>query len=189
MAASVIGAQLYTLRDHLKTPPEIAKTLARVRKMGYEAVQVSGVGAIDRLAKNLPPHMPHGVGGENQAPRTPPGHRAGLELGDVDQSGLQIPQRQGMGFVEMCGNAFDVVAGFSQQFTPPRGLAGEDQAFHGYLKKPQPVLRPSRPASTSWVSSGQGRYLGSPNSAYSTRRIDRQTSRPTKSANCSGPMG
>ena len=47
MAASVIGAQLYTLRDHLKTPPDIAKTLARVRKMGYEAVQVSGVGAID----------------------------------------------------------------------------------------------------------------------------------------------
>jgi len=55
MAQSVIGAQLYTLRDHLKTPPEMAKTLARVRKMGYEAVQVSGLGAVEtkELAKML----------------------------------------------------------------------------------------------------------------------------------------
>ena len=55
MSGSVIGAQLYTLRDHLKTPPDIAATLARVRKMGYEAVQVSAVGPIEptELAKIL----------------------------------------------------------------------------------------------------------------------------------------
>src|SRR6266496_4460 len=53
--ASQIGAQLYTLRDYLKTPADIAKTLARVRKLGYEAVQVSGAGPIDpaELAKIL----------------------------------------------------------------------------------------------------------------------------------------
>src|SRR5437773_7136165 len=52
---SRIGAQLYTLRDYLKTPADIAKTLARVRKLGYEAVQVSGAGPIDpaELAKIL----------------------------------------------------------------------------------------------------------------------------------------
>ena len=33
MTKSVIGAQMYTLRDHPKTPPEIAKTCARVKKM------------------------------------------------------------------------------------------------------------------------------------------------------------
>jgi len=53
--ASQIACQLYTLRDFAKTPADIAKTLARVRKIGYEAVQVSGMGQIDakELAKIL----------------------------------------------------------------------------------------------------------------------------------------
>ncbi len=46
MAKSVIGAQLYTVREHCKTAEDLAKTLARLRKIGYEAVQVSAVGPI-----------------------------------------------------------------------------------------------------------------------------------------------
>ncbi|NLF86727.1 MAG: hypothetical protein GX571_11550, partial [Lentisphaerae bacterium] len=42
----VIAAQLYTLRDFMKTPDEMAKTLARVRQIGYDAAQISGVGPI-----------------------------------------------------------------------------------------------------------------------------------------------
>ncbi|MCS7033135.1 MAG: sugar phosphate isomerase/epimerase, partial [Phycisphaerae bacterium] len=42
-----IACQLYTLRDFLKTPSDIARTLARVRKIGYEAVQLSALGPID----------------------------------------------------------------------------------------------------------------------------------------------
>ena len=38
-------------------------------------------------------------------------------------------------------------------------------------------------------SSGQGRYLGSPKPSCSTSMIDRQTSRPIRSASASGPMG
>jgi sugar phosphate isomerase/epimerase len=55
MPASSIAAQLYTLRDFIKTPQDIAKTLHRVRQIGYEAVQVSGMGKIDphELAKIL----------------------------------------------------------------------------------------------------------------------------------------
>ncbi|HJP30746.1 MAG TPA: sugar phosphate isomerase/epimerase [Candidatus Latescibacteria bacterium] len=47
MSASVIGAQLYTLRDFLKTPEDIRSTFGRVRDMGYEAVQCSALGPID----------------------------------------------------------------------------------------------------------------------------------------------
>lgn len=56
---SVIGAQMYTLRDHLKTPIDMAKTCARVKKMGYDAIQVSAFGAIEvaELAKII-----HGEG-------------------------------------------------------------------------------------------------------------------------------
>ena len=44
---SVIGAQMYTLRDHLQTPADIARTCGRVKKMGYEAGQVSAFWPIE----------------------------------------------------------------------------------------------------------------------------------------------
>ena len=40
------AAQLYTLRDSMTTPDDMARTLKAVRAIGYEAVQVSGVGPI-----------------------------------------------------------------------------------------------------------------------------------------------
>jgi sugar phosphate isomerase/epimerase len=47
MSDSRIGAQLYTLREFTKTPADIANTMKKVREIGYEAVQVSGMGPID----------------------------------------------------------------------------------------------------------------------------------------------
>jgi len=47
MAASALAAQLYTLREFLKTPDQIATSLKKVRQLGYEAVQVSGLGPIE----------------------------------------------------------------------------------------------------------------------------------------------
>ena len=53
MSDTQIACQLYTLRDFLKTPADIAKTLARVKQIGYDAVQLSALGPIDpkELAK------------------------------------------------------------------------------------------------------------------------------------------
>jgi len=49
-----IAAQLYTVRDYLKTPEAIAESLKKVKQIGYEAVQVSGVGPIgDQELKDL----------------------------------------------------------------------------------------------------------------------------------------
>ena len=47
MARSTIAAQLYTVREFLKTPADIAKTLKKIRAIGYEAVQASGLGPIE----------------------------------------------------------------------------------------------------------------------------------------------
>lgn len=44
---SQIAAQLYTLREFTKTPADIARTLARVKKIGYDAVQLSALGPIE----------------------------------------------------------------------------------------------------------------------------------------------
>lgn len=49
-----IAAQLYTLREYLKTPEDVAATLKKVKQIGYNAVQVSGIGPIDsRVVKDL----------------------------------------------------------------------------------------------------------------------------------------
>lgn len=45
--ARKIALQLWTVRDHLGTEPEVARTFARIREIGYEHVQVS---ALDWLA-------------------------------------------------------------------------------------------------------------------------------------------
>jgi sugar phosphate isomerase/epimerase len=45
--ASVIGLNLYSLRQFAQTPADIAQTLHKVKKVGYDFVQVSGIGPID----------------------------------------------------------------------------------------------------------------------------------------------
>lgn len=47
MSETSIAAQLYTLRDFLKTPEDIAATLRRVAAIGYRAVQLSALGPIE----------------------------------------------------------------------------------------------------------------------------------------------
>lgn len=47
MSDTMIAAQLYTLRDFLKTPEDIATSLAKVAKLGYRSVQLSALGPID----------------------------------------------------------------------------------------------------------------------------------------------
>src|SRR5947207_2127802 len=46
MKTHQIAAQLYTVRDFLKTPTEIAQTLKKIRAIRYQAVQLSGLGPI-----------------------------------------------------------------------------------------------------------------------------------------------
>jgi sugar phosphate isomerase/epimerase len=47
MKLSQVALQLYTLRDFCKTPADIRATLQRVKKIGYPAVQASGLGPIE----------------------------------------------------------------------------------------------------------------------------------------------
>lgn len=51
----MIAAELYTLREHLRDADAIAAALERVRGMGYEAVELAGLGPIEpgRLAALL----------------------------------------------------------------------------------------------------------------------------------------
>lgn len=46
MKKSQLAAQLYTLRDFMQTPHDFQGSLEKVRKIGYEAVQISGVASL-----------------------------------------------------------------------------------------------------------------------------------------------
>ena len=46
MKLNQVAAQLYTVREHCKTPADIAVSLKKIRAIGYEAVQLSGLGPI-----------------------------------------------------------------------------------------------------------------------------------------------
>ena len=45
--ATVLAAQMYTLRQFTQNPSDIARTLGRVRAIGYEAIQISAFGPCD----------------------------------------------------------------------------------------------------------------------------------------------
>jgi sugar phosphate isomerase/epimerase len=47
MATSQLAAQLYTVRDFTKTPADISRTMKRIKQLGYDAAQCSGLGPID----------------------------------------------------------------------------------------------------------------------------------------------
>lgn len=47
MKLSNIAAQLYTLRDYCTTAEDLKKTLHKVKEIGYESVQLSGIGPIE----------------------------------------------------------------------------------------------------------------------------------------------
>ncbi len=44
---NVLGAQLFTLREHIKTVEDAARTLRKVADIGYTAVQISGMPDVD----------------------------------------------------------------------------------------------------------------------------------------------
>ncbi len=45
----VLAAQLFSCRDHLKTPASFSRSMKRLRKIGYKHVQVSGVGDVSPM--------------------------------------------------------------------------------------------------------------------------------------------
>ena len=47
MTQSMIAAQLYTVREHCRTATDLAASLKKIRAIGYESVQISGIGPID----------------------------------------------------------------------------------------------------------------------------------------------
>lgn len=51
MSETRIGVTLYTLRDFIRTPADIAGTLKKVKTIGYDHIQLSALGPID--AKEL----------------------------------------------------------------------------------------------------------------------------------------
>lgn len=111
MNISQVAIQLFTLRDFCKTAPELAETARRVREIGYQAVQISGVGPIPedelvRIFKNeglriCATHEPSDRIlndtdavidrlGKLECRLTAYPHPSGIDLGDAEQIAMLI---------------------------------------------------------------------------------------------------
>ena len=53
MLASQLAAQMYTIRDYTKTAKDLAQSLQKLRAIGYQAVQLSAIGAMDSDAPEV----------------------------------------------------------------------------------------------------------------------------------------
>jgi sugar phosphate isomerase/epimerase len=55
MKVTQVAAQLYTVREHLKTPEDIRESLRRIKEIGYPAVQLASLGSLseEETAKML----------------------------------------------------------------------------------------------------------------------------------------
>ncbi|MGC9202965.1 MAG: sugar phosphate isomerase/epimerase family protein, partial [Thermoproteota archaeon] len=47
MSETSLAINLYTLREFLKNYEDIKRTLEKVKEIGYEAIQISGIGSIE----------------------------------------------------------------------------------------------------------------------------------------------
>ena len=47
MNKPIVGAQLFTIRQYTRTPEDIAKSMKKIKEIGYNAVQVSGFGPVE----------------------------------------------------------------------------------------------------------------------------------------------
>lgn len=113
-----IGMILYTIRDYLKTPDDIARSLEKVKQIGYTNIELASVGAISNseLAKivqknELKVVSAHGSWDQmrNEPNKTIDQYK---ELGcdHVVVSSLPNPYRSKEGYVEFAKTASEVAA-------------------------------------------------------------------------------
>ena len=112
-----------------------------------------------------------------------------MRVGEAEMTAqLELALNPGLGVFAGAGDftlkiqSIGGAAGQSGEVEELFSLADLDQ-------KPRPLFRPSQPAATIFLSSGQGRYFVSEKPSYSTFMMERQVSSPMKSASCSGPIG
>ena len=120
-----VGIQLYTLRDHFGTKDAFLATLDKVAAMGYEGVEVAGVGCM-----------------EGDAPTVSAKEAAGF----IKERGLQVAgAHRGWDHFEKDLDAeieylTDLGATFVAVPVPPEGVhEGGPDAYRGWLKKAQLV--------------------------------------------------
>jgi len=121
---TVIGAQLYTVRNDCKTPEDLEKTLERIAKMGYKAVQLSAIcecdpvwlkGVLDRLGLVAP--LTH------TAPK--------LLLGSIDAV-IEAHRALGADYV-----GIGSIPGIAQK---PEGIKPLDEIFDHFIEDYAPVI-------------------------------------------------
>lgn len=124
--ASKVAAQMYTVRAHTKTASGLADSLKKLSKMGYRAVQLSAVGAMQGEAPDVSPRAARTMLDDNGL-KCIATHRSWDDLAGKTDVEIKFHQTVGCDFTAIGG------------FPAPREQWNED-TFRTFLDEARPVI-------------------------------------------------
>jgi len=99
---SQLAVQMYTVRDYTHTPSELATTLEKIRAIGYEAVQLSAVGAMNGDAPPVDAGLARKMLDDNGL-RCIATHRSWIDLMNHSEAEIEFHRTLGCDFTAIGG--------------------------------------------------------------------------------------
>jgi hypothetical protein len=168
-AASKLAVQMYTVREHTKTAKDLADSLRRIAEIGYSAVQLSAVGAMNGDTPEVDAHTARRMLDDNGL-RCIATHRSWEALAnDTDRE---------IAFHQTLGCDFTAIGGIPKSYGD-RGPAG----YAEFVRDTAPVIARLRgPASAGAITimrtsspapKAQKKRAATRRSTYSSRQAGR----------------
>jgi sugar phosphate isomerase/epimerase len=121
-----LAVQMYTVRDYTRTAKELADTFAKIREIGYTAVQISAVGAMSGDAPEVSPALARKML-DDQGLRCIATHRSWDALARDTESEIEFHRTLGCGFT--------AIGGIPQTY----GAAGAE-GYRQFVRDAAPVI-------------------------------------------------
>ncbi len=134
--AAQLAVQMYTVRDYTKTARDLAETLAKIRAIGYPAVQLSAVGAMNGDAPEVNVKTARQMLDDNGLSCIAT-HRAWDALRDAADAEIA--------FHQTLGCAFTAIGGLPKEYGE-RGAAG----YADFVRDAAPVIARLKAAGIGW---------------------------------------
>ncbi len=137
--ASQLAVQMYTVREHTKTAKDLAESLEKIAKIGYKAVQLSAVGAMNSQNGN-PPEVDAQTARkmlDDNGLACIATHRSWNDLANNTDAEIAFHQTLGCNFTAIGGIA------------PDYGKEGAE-GYRRFVRDAQPVIARLKEAGIAW---------------------------------------
>lgn len=138
--SSKLAVQLYTVRDYIKTASEFAQSLEKIASIGYSAVQLSAVGAMNPGPDNTPPAVDAPAARkmlDDNGLKCIATHRSWEQLANQTEREIEFHQTLGCGYT--------AIGGIPKEY-------GQDGAegYRRFVRDAQPIITKLKAAGIAW---------------------------------------